>query len=104
MAHHILRHHSHLKAKKYKIVLAISSLLYIFTIREARCFFGDILENNDKCMYIRDKSDEPNRAFTIKAKYAIIYFARGRSSAGRARQSHCRGQGFEPPRLHSNDC
>src|SRR5258706_15076960 len=26
--------------------------------------------------------------------------ARGCSSAGRARQSHCRGQGFEPPHLH----
>src|SRR3954467_1823558 len=26
--------------------------------------------------------------------------ARGRSSAGRALQSHCRGQGFDPPRLH----
>jgi hypothetical protein len=25
---------------------------------------------------------------------------RGCSSAGRARQSHCRGQGFEPPHLH----
>ncbi len=30
----------------------------------------------------------------------ILVLPRGRSSAGRARQSHCRGQGFEPPRLH----
>ena len=29
-----------------------------------------------------------------------IYLARGCSSVGRARQSHCRGQGFEPPHLH----
>ena len=29
-----------------------------------------------------------------------VAFARGCSSAGRALQSHCRGQGFDPPQLH----
>ena len=28
--------------------------------------------------------------------------ARGCSSDGRALQSHCRGQGFDPPQLHDN--
>ena len=28
---------------------------------------------------------------------------RGLSSAGRALQWHCRGQGFDPPRLHQKD-
>src|SRR5690606_38364634 len=28
---------------------------------------------------------------------------RGRSSAGRALQWHCRGQGFDPPRLHHSN-
>src|SRR5947209_3078773 len=37
---------------------------------------------------------------TTLTRYAIMYRARGCSSAGRARQSHCRGQGFEPPHLH----
>src|SRR5260370_42159580 len=30
----------------------------------------------------------------------MILLAWGCSSVGRARQSHCRGQGFEPPHLH----
>src|SRR6266853_463982 len=38
--------------------------------------------------------------FTTPLRYAIMYRAWGCSSAGRARQSHCRGQGFEPPHLH----
>src|SRR2546423_10698127 len=42
------------------------------------------------------------QGFTTSQQYAIIYSARGCSSAGRARQSHCRGQGFEPPHLHRN--
>ena len=35
-------------------------------------------------------SDQPSRTTTFW----------GSSSAGRARQSHCRGQGFDPPLLH----
>ena len=32
--------------------------------------------------------------------YTDHSFSRGRSSVGRALQSHCRGRGFESPRLH----
>ena len=34
------------------------------------------------------------------ARGQSVAFARGCSSAGRALQSHCRGQGFDPPQLH----
>ncbi len=46
------------------------------------------------------KNEQPDRGFTSRNEYAIIHLARVCSSAGRARQSHCRGQGFEPPHLH----
>ena len=36
----------------------------------------------------------------IKARAASDLLDRGCSSAGRALQSHCRGQGFDPPQLH----
>src|SRR5215204_1019440 len=35
-----------------------------------------------------------------QSPYTRLVHARGRSSAGRALQSHCRGRGFESPRLH----
>ena len=35
-----------------------------------------------------------------QSSYTQSVHARGRSSAGRALQSHCRGRGFESPRLH----
>ncbi len=46
------------------------------------------------------RRDLTKTLFTTPLQYDIIYPVRGCSSAGRARQSHCRGQGFEPPHLH----
>src|SRR4051812_25679510 len=41
--------------------------------------------------------------FSRQSLYFFEVQARGRSSAGRALQSHCRGRGFEPPRLHPSN-
>src|SRR5690606_30147163 len=37
------------------------------------------------------------------APIEVSWHARGCSSVGRALQSHCRGQGFDSPQLHSRD-
>src|SRR5437868_11535600 len=73
------------------------------------CSSGHMLEAailREKRMTCEQSSEKvlfwPLEGFTTSQQYAIIYSARGCSSAGRARQSHCRGQGFEPPHLHRN--
>ena len=45
-------------------------------------------------------SRDEKREFTPQRRMAIILPLRGRSSAGRARRSQCRGRGFDPLRLH----
>src|SRR5438132_366944 len=45
-------------------------------------------------------SRDEKREFTPQRRMAILLPLRGRSSAGRARRSQCRGRGFDPLRLH----
>src|SRR6266704_1030731 len=45
-------------------------------------------------------SRDEKREFTPQRRVAIILPLWGRSSAGRARRSQCRGRGFDPLRLH----
>ena len=51
----------------------------------------------------RDRDDAPARRSDSGSRRARRRWFGGRSSVGRAREWHSRGQGFDPPRLHFQD-
>ena len=88
------------------VVQPVERLVAPLVKRERNRIWQDIMiERYGLERFIRDSRSTVGRGCALDKSDGLSIKAaslRGRSSDGRALQSHCRGQGFDSPRLHQS--